>query len=271
MFLGASASAAGKDRIVYQTVAPYQENAFFDIDYLYHPQVAQSLHVTRAMTWKSVEMGTFQVKLVKDPSVYAKLVNGKYDENWFVSYMGNYRVKARVSLDLWRFDGSGEIPESADLTDGFTRVHSSTVTRTMKIGKRVTFPLKGGAKVEPGEYLLVIGVRFADDRVFNLRFTGQENGTNTLGGYDHSHPVRPECAKYTMTKDAHPGGQAYQVVPQHRPQAPDWRAPFGTQFQVVDTKVAMPCDMDGNYDANEQIWNPGDLGMVIRGSLSRSG
>jgi hypothetical protein len=138
----------------------------------------------------------------------------------------------------------------------------------MKIGKRVTFPLKGGARVEPGRYFLVIGVRFADNRVFNLRFTGQENGTNTKGGYGHDKPVPPECSAYKRTRDAHPGGQAYRVIPNHQPQAPDWLAPFGTEFMVVDTKVAMPCEMDGVYGDAAQIWNPGDLGMVFRGTIN---
>jgi hypothetical protein len=35
---------------------------------------------------------------------------------------------------------------------------------------------------------------------------------------------------------------------------------------VVDTKVAMSCNMDGVSDPDKQIWNPGDLGMVFRGS-----
>ena len=41
--------------------------------------------------------------------------------------------------------------------------------------------------------------------------------------------------------------------------------PFLTAFEVVDTKVAMSCNMDGNFDPGDQIWNPGDLGMVFRG------
>ncbi len=264
--LGGAPAALAKTPIVYTTVTQTQENAFFDIDYLYHPQLAQSLDVKRPMTWSSVQMGTFQVKLVKDPAVYERLVEGDYDEAWFTEYRSNYKVKAKVTLELWRFDGGGEIPERVDVTEGFTKVHSSTVRRTMKIGKRVTFPFKGGVDVEPGRYFLIVGVRFVDNRVFNLRFTGQENGSNTKGGYNHDKPISPECGRYKMTKDPHPGGQAYRVVPNHRPKAPDWLAPFGTEFQVVDTKVAMSCNMDGVSDPDKQIWNPGDLGMVFRGS-----
>lgn len=43
-------------------------------------------------------------------------------------------------------------------------------------------------------------------------------------------------------------------------------APFGTAFEVAETKVAMPCNMDGIYDPDEQILNPGDLSMAFRGS-----
>jgi hypothetical protein len=121
--------------------------------------------------------------------------------------------------------------------------------------------------VTPGKYLVVVGLRFSDPRVFNLRFDGQENGNNTMGGFDHDHPVRPECAKYKMTKDAHPGGKAYRPIADFRPTFPNWVAPFATDFEVVLTKANMPCDMTGVYDPNEQIWNPGDLRMTMRGTL----
>lgn len=33
--------------------------------------------------------------------------------------------------------------------------------------------------------------------------------------------ANPECAKYKMTKDTHPGGQAYRVMANHRPEPPN--------------------------------------------------
>lgn len=262
---GAPAVAKGKDPVVYQTLPASKENAFFDITTLYHPQVGQSLTVTRPMTWTSVEMGTFQVKLVRDAKAFQWLVDGKYDEKWFISHMRNYSVKARVTVEIWRQDTDGPIADQVDLATGFTRVHTSTSQRTIPIGARVQFPIKGGVRVEPGRYFAVVGLRFSDAKVFNLRFTGQENGTNTKGGYNHDQPISPECADYAMTKDAHPGGQAYRPMSNSQPKPPTWLAPFGTAFGAVDTKVAMGCNMDGNYDPNDQIWNPGDLTMAFRG------
>lgn len=258
--------AKGKDPVVYRTVAAHEQNSFFDITTLYHPQLGQSVRVEQPLVWKSLEMGVVQVKLVTSPDVLQWLVDGRYDEDWFISHMSDYRVKGRVSLEIWRYDESEEMPRVIDLTDGFTRVHSSAVTRNMLVGGRVTFPLKGGVRVTPGRYFVVVGVRFADPRVFNLRFAGQQSGTNTMGGYDHDHPVRPECADYEMTEDAHPGGKAYRPQSNVRPVLPDWVAPFSTTFEVVLTKAMMPCDMTGVYDPNEQIWNPGDIAMVMRGS-----
>lgn len=260
-----SATAKPKDPLVYQTLPASKENAFFDISTLYHPQVGQSLSISTSMTWRSVEMGTFQVKLVNDPKVYQWLVDGKYDEKWFTSHMGNYTVKARVTVELWRQNDSGATGDQVDLLADFTRVHRSSSLRKIHIGKRVTFPIRGGVNVEPGKYFAVVGVRFTDKRVFNLRFTGQENGTNTMGGFDHDHPVPEECANYDMTKDAHPGGQAYRPLSNTQPKPPTWLAPFATSFEAVDTKVAMGCNMDGNYDPNAQIWNPGDITMGFRG------
>ena len=262
---GAPAMAKGKDRVVYQTLSASQENAFFDISSLYHPQVGQSLTVSESATWFSVEMGTFQVKLVNDPKVYQWLVDGGYDEAWFTSHMRDFTVKARVTVELWRHNGNEALGEQVHLADDFTRVHRSTSLKSIPIGKRVVLPIKNGVKVDRGRYFAVIGVRFIDSKVFNLRFTGQENGSNTMGGYDHDHPVSPKCAEYKMSKDGHPGGQAYRPISDTQPVPPTWLAPFATSFEVVDTKVAMGCNMDGNYDPNDQIWNPGDLTMAFRG------
>ncbi|MFM1967123.1 MAG: hypothetical protein RL134_2848 [Actinomycetota bacterium] len=264
--LGVAPAVAAPDPVVYQTVRQSQENAFFDITSTNNAQLGQSLEVKKAARWTSLEMGTYQVKLVNDPKVYTWLAEGKYDEKWFTSHRSGYKVKARVTLEVWRYDLSGPIPERIDLALDFTQVHRSSVSATMTVGQRVAFPLKGGVSVQPGRYFFVVGVRFADKNIFNLRFTGQENGTNTMGGYEHDQPIKPECGKYKMTKDAHPGGQAYRSdgssVP---PREPGSLMPFLTAFEVVDTKVSMSCDMDGNFDPGDQIWNPGDLGMVIRG------
>lgn len=262
---GAPAVAKGKDPVVYQTLPASKENAFFDISTLYHPQVGQSLTVTRPMTWTAVEMGTFQVKLVRDTKVFQWLVDGKYDEKWFISHMRDFSVKARVTVEVWRQVGDGPIGDQVDLTADFTRVHTSTSQQRIPIGARVEFPIRGGVRVEPGRYFAVVGLRFTDPKVFNLRFTGQENGSNTKGGYNHDQPISPECAEYKMTNDAHPGGQAYRPMSNTQPKPPTWLAPFGTTFEAVDTKVAMGCNMDGNYDPNDQIWNPGDLTMAFRG------
>jgi hypothetical protein len=264
--LGGAPAIAAPGTIVYQTMRESQENAFFDITSTNNAQLGQSLDVKRPMTWTSLEMGTNQVKLVTNPKVYAWLDEGKYDEKWFISHMSGYKVKARVTLEVWRYDGAGQIPERLDLANDFTQVHRSSVKSTMTIGKRVTFPLKGGVSVKPGRYFFVIGLRFMDKRVFNLRFTGQENGTNTMGGYDHDQPIKPGCGDYKRTKDSHPGGQAYRAYGGSLPpRPPGTLMPFLTEFEVVDTKVAMSCNMDGVYDPGAQIWNPGDLGMVFRG------
>lgn len=265
--LGGAPAVAAPDPIVYQTVRESQENAFFDITSISNAQLGQSLDVKKAARWTSVEMGTSQVKLVNDPKAYEWLAEGKYDEKWFTSHMSDFKVKARVTLEVWRYDGAGPIPELLDLGSGFSQVHRSSVTSTMTIGKRVIFPLKGGVAVEPGRYFFIIGVRFADKRVFNLRFTGQENGTHTMGGFEHNQPIKPGCGDYKRTKDSHPGGQAYRAYgAASPPRPPGTLMPFLTAFEVVDTKVAMSCDMSGVYDPGAQIWNPGDLGMVFRGS-----
>jgi hypothetical protein len=266
--MGATAvMARPKEPVVYKTILPAKENTFFDITNLYAPQIGQSLNVTKSMTWRTLQMGTNELKLVRDLDTFADLMAGKYDENWFEHHYSDFSTTADVTIEIWRHDASGPIPEAFDLSEGFTRIYQATTRHKIPIGARINFRLGGGVAVTPGRYFITVGVRFVDPRVFNLRFTGQENGTNTLGGLDHSHPVRPDCAKYKMTKDTHRGGQAYQASPETRPDAPPWEAPFTTRFHVAKTKVIMPCDIKGVYDPNAQIWNPGDVGMVFRGTV----
>ena len=120
---GGAPAIAAPDPVVYQTVRESQENAFFDITSINNAQLGQTLHVKRPMRWTSLEMGTYQVKLVTNPKVYTWLAEGKYDEKWFTSYTSDYRVKARVTLELWRYTGVGQIPERLDLATDFTQVH----------------------------------------------------------------------------------------------------------------------------------------------------
>ena len=135
--LGGAPAVAAPDPVVYQTVRASQENAFFDITSTNNAQLGQSLEVKKAARWTSLEMGTYQVKLVNDPKVYTWLDEGKYDEKWFTSHMSGYKVKARVTLEVWRYDEAGEISERIDLASGFTQVHRSSVNSTMTIGQRV--------------------------------------------------------------------------------------------------------------------------------------
>lgn len=44
----------------------------------------------------------------------------------------------------------------------------------------------------------------------SVRFGGQENGTNTMGGLNHDYPV--DCT-FTPNRDRNPGGQAYRPIP----------------------------------------------------------
>lgn len=258
------ASASKKDPVVVETMPRSAVNTFFDITALYHQSIAQSMRVRSDQTWTSMTTSIYQVKLAKSPDVFVKLYRGGYDENWFTSYKENerYATGARFTIEVWRYDGKGRVPERFDLTDGFTRVHKSKAKRMIRVGQDLTLPFKKGVKVTKGDYVIVIGVRFADPLMFNMRFDGQENGTNTMAGYDHDVPTN--CT-YTPSRDLNPGGQAYRPIPRGTIDPRNPVRPFETEYEVVDTKVATSCNMDGVYGDDKGIWNPGDLRMVIRG------
>ena len=267
-FGGTPATAAKRGPVVLMRTVPVDgKNSFFDVTSMWHPQVAQSLIVTKPMRWTALRLGTYQLKRVTSKDVYQWLLDGGYDENWFISNRIGVKVSATVTVEVWRKDDDQPIGDTIDLASGFTQVHRSEGKRTIPIGVPVTFPIPKGLAVTPGRYFLVLGFRFDDPLVFNLRFDGQENGTNTLGGYNHDKPIRPECAKYTMTKDTYPEGRAYRPVPgpDSKPDPETFIMPFTTVFEVYETKVMLPCDMNGVYGDENQIWNPGDLDLVVLG------
>jgi len=262
-----TATAAKKDPVILETVAENQINSFFDITTLYHQSVAQSMRVRSTQTWKSITLSISEIKVAKSKKVFRWMIDGGYDENWFTSYRSyreneEYATKGRVIVEVWRYDRKGRVPDLFDLDEDFTRVHRSSLKRTFRVGGNLVLPLKKGVAVTKGDYVIVFGLRFNDPLMFNLRFDGQENGTNTMGGYDHDVPI--DCT-YTPSKDANPGGQAYRPIPEGRIDPDNLVRPFFSRYEVVDTKVATSCDMTGIYGDENQIWNPGDLRLVFRG------
>ena len=257
------AAAAKHDPIVVQTVPADRVNTFFDITTVFHPSIAQTLRVRAKQRWTSITVSVFQLKRAVSAGVFDRIAAGGYDEAWFDSAVSGFATRARVTVEVWRYDKSGRIPEEFDLSGDFTRVHRSTSARIVRAGADLTLPVRRGLDVTPGDYAVVITPRFADPLMFNLRLAGQENGRNTMGGYDHDVPV--DCT-YTPSRDANPGGQAYRPVPDGTfpPGSPP--RPVPTRYEAVDTKVATSCDLTGVYDPDAQIWNPGDVRMIIRGS-----
>ncbi len=256
------ATAAKKDPVLIETVPDSAVNSFFEVTSVFHPSMAQSIRVRSKQTWRSVTLSVDRIKRAKSTDAFAWILDGGYDNDWFDEYQSNYSTRARVVIEVWRYDGKGRVPDRFDLSDGFTRVHQSKAKRTLRVGQDLTLPFKKGVTVTPDDYVIVFGFRFNDPLMFNFQFDGQENGTNTMGGYDHDYPV--DC-DYTPSQDRNPGGQAYRPIPQTRIDPDNLVRPFDTGYQAVDTKVNTSCDLTGVYDPNEQIWNPGDLRMVIRG------
>ena len=256
------AAAAKPDPVVVQTVPADRVNTFFDITTVFHPSIAQTLRVRTAQRWTSITVSVFQLKRAVSADVFDRIAAGGYDEAWFYSAVSGFATRARVAVEVWRYDKAGRIPEEFDLARDFTRVHRSTSERVVRAGADLTLPVRRGLDVTPGDYAVVLTPRFADPLMFTVRLAGQENGRNTMGGYDHDVPV--DCT-YTPSRDANPGGQAYRPVPDGAflPGSPT--RPVSTRYEAVDTKVATSCDLTGVYDPDAQIWNPGDVRMIIRG------
>lgn len=266
MVIGAvapSSVAAPKKEVVYESVRSGLMNSFFELSPRHFPQIGQSVTITAPVRVDEVRVFPDELSRWKKLEYITRNQNGEYDQAWIESRFSG-KVPVDSTLEIWKFLGEGAIPDSFDTLEGFESVYRATTGKDIQLGKPYTIPVKPAVVLEPGRYFVSLGIESPDTNIAALRFWGQQNGTNKMGGYGHDVP-NPPC-KYKPTKDSTPGDSAYKLNATDK--APSGPPPgtvgFGTTFMEQDTKVT-ECAVRGQYGDADMIWNPGDLQLDLIG------
>ncbi len=261
----AAFAAPAKDRVVVNTRPTGPANSYFDMSPIYWPMIGQTFTVGKSITARQIVIHPDEVAYVRSEELHRRLQSGEYDQSWIISKVANVALVSTATIELWRYDAGTAIPDSFDTAVGFTSVYKGTTAQPLKIGKPFAVTLAPEVVLAPGTYFASFGFEFPRKTVMYVRFTGQQNGTYKLGGYEHD-VVDVPC-KYKPTKDSYPGGQAYRsdLSRSHPASGPfPGTVGFGTPFTVHVTKVP-ECSVVGLYGDENMVWNPGDMNMEIIG------
>lgn len=231
-------------------------NSYFSINPKYFPDIAQTVKIDKTITFSSLSLFPTLVSLADQDQVFAD--DYQFDGKDVENKEENFISMPSWFVYIYKLKNATEFTDKLDVEKDFTLVHQQRSEEIIEVGKEFNFKLTPEVTLEPGKYLFVFGSLFYENNLLNLRFSGQQNGTNTLGGYDHDAPT--EC-KYEQTKDSTPELKAYS--PYSSEKAPDgFEIPTSKEinkiFVVSETKVG-ECAKLGDYDPNNMIWNKGDL------------
>jgi len=231
-------------------------NSFFAINPKYFPDIAQTIEIDKTSTFSSLSLFPDDVSLADQDKVFSE--NYQFDGKDVESKRENFTLMPSWFVYIYKSKNNSELADKLDVDKDFTLVHQQRSEEIIEVGKEFNFKLTPEVTLEPGQYLFVFGSLFYENNLLNIRFAGQQNGKNTLGGYDHNAPT--PC-KYTPTKDSTPGFKAYSPY-QDAKVTDGFKIPTTKKinkiFEVSDTKVG-ECAKLGDYDPNNMVWNPGDL------------
>lgn len=235
-----------------------KRNTYFGVSPVYAPEIGQTFQVKKATTISRVEIRPTMISR-------AKSIDYFIDEDYGLDKVENKffdkPIKARTTLTIYKWGGTGKPPDYFDLSEGFAQIHRQNYKKPLNIGKPFILNLSKKIKLEKGIYFIVYGFNFPDKRILEVRFSGQENGSNTMGGYNYD---KPFGCKYKMTKDKTPGFMVYGTDAKDRSKTGSFPGTvgFGTSFRRSVTKVS-ECAVLGVFGDENMIWNPGDLDLIL--------
>lgn len=266
VFLGLAAPgvvAAPKGDVVYESITSGPMNSFFEWGPQGFPMIGQSVTIKKPVRVDEVRFFPDELSRWKKLEYIERNLNGEYDQSWIQSKVSG-KVRVNSTLEIWRYLGQGSIPDTFDTLEGFESVYRGTTGKDIQLGKPYAIPVKPSVVLEPGKYFVSLGMVSPDKNIAALRFWGQQNGKNKLGGYDHD-SKKVQC-KYKPTRDSTPGDRAYKLDGSDMEVTgpPPGTIGFGTKFIEQDTKVS-DCAVAGLYSDESMVWNPGDLQMELVG------
>jgi hypothetical protein len=235
-----------------------KRNSYFGVSPTNFPELGQTFEVKKSISISRVQISPTMISRAISIDFFS---GEEYALDKVENKFSGKPIKARTTLTIYKWGGAGKPPEYFDLSQGFSQIHSQNFKKPLAVGKPFVLNLNKKVKLEKGIYFIVYGFNFPDKRIIEVRFAGQENGTNTMGGLNYDKPF--DC-KYKMTKDRSPGFMSYITDSKDRPKTGEFPGTvgFGTSFRRAVTKIT-ECAVLGVYGNENMIWNPGDLDLIL--------
>lgn len=250
--IGTSASARQPGNI--EAVPEGQDNAIFYFNQRFIPEVAQSFTLDSQTT---VEALTFYPAAVTriERTYFDVPENERHSQERFVT---QYTPTATDAvLTVWKSPTTGDLGTQFDIRNGFSKVAQVDTSFTLNVGKPTTIKFASPLSLDPGTYVVVLGMRFADPHILTLHLSGRESGNNTRGGTRQQY--ESDC-NYTRSADSYPAGRAYYGTGSI-PFTGTWDnyVGYGTTFLEHQAKI-QECIAIGRFDTP---FNPGDLKFTL--------
>lgn len=230
------------------------DNAIFYFNQRFIPEVAQSYTLDEPFTLSSV---SFYPRLITQitPAYFNTPQEARHTlERSVTSYPP---VGTDAVLTVWKSSMTGDLGTSFNLDAGFTKVASQSSRFNLQLGSVTTLSLDDPVTLQPGTYVVVLGMRFADPTILTLHLAGRESGNNTRGGTLQQ--FESDC-NYKRSQDLYTEGRAYQGRGT-LPYTDSWDnyVGFGPMFVEHQAKI-QECIAIGRFDTP---FNPGDLKMDL--------
>jgi hypothetical protein len=256
--VSSSASATPDDsennrKIVFQTVPKGSNlNSYFELHPKLFPQMAQTIQIDKPLKFSSMSMLPNHLKIAKSDEIFESTF--KADYQWsnedFLIFDDNYTVNTSWFVSIYRWTKSGEIPNNLNLEDGFELIHEQRSEESMTLNNIFSFDIRPAIELDAGKYVILLGSIIHEKNLMIIRFAGQQNGSNTKGGYDNNEPTN---CKYTPTEDLTPYSKNYRGISTQKTESVIGTVGFLKKFEVARTKVG-ECDLSSNM-----VWNSGDV------------
>jgi len=227
-------------------------NSFFELHPRLFPEMAQSIEIIKPIKVSSMSMLPNHLKIAKSDEIFES--HFKDDYQWsnddFHMYNEGYTINTSWFVSIYKWNKNTEIPDDLYLEDGFELIHEQRTEESLTLNKIFNFDIHPTLELEPGKYVIVLGSIIEEKNLLTIRFAGQQNGSNTKGGYDNNEPT--DC-KYQPVRDLTPSTKNYRgFFPEKTDSVIDTTG-FNKYFEITRTKVG-ECDSSSNM-----IWNSGDV------------
>jgi len=235
-----------------------KRNTYFGVSPSNFPEVGQTFQIKKSIKMGRVQLNPTMLSVAKSLDFFT---NESFSNDKVDNFSKSKKIDSTILLSIYKWQGSGKPGANVDITQGFNLINQKSFNKEIQIGKPFSMKLDKQITLDKGVYFIVFGFSFPEKRILELRLAGQENGSNTMGGYNHDKPF--DC-KYKKTKDKTPGFQVYRTDPGARTKSGEFPGTvgFGNNFLTHKTKIT-ECAKLGVYGDENMIWNPGDLDMVF--------